>query len=117
MKIQDQVPEIKRFLRATKDGFEKITEQDGKEFTMSFAIALAKPVQDASASFVKSYLESLLKAISAFPQSDFLAVQIDILDQASFEHQLVKETRDAYETSKNLEAPAKKDLKAVGTPE
>jgi hypothetical protein len=111
VKIQEKIPEIKRFLRAAKDGFEKVAVDDGKQYTVSFALALAKPVQDASASFVKSYLESIQKAISAFPQSDILAVQVDIIDQDSFEHKLVKETRDAFETSQKLEAPlSKKDL-------
>ena len=83
--------------------------EDGKQYTLAFALALAKPIEGASASFVKSYLESVLKAISSFPQSDTFAVQVDIVDEDSFEQKLVKETRSAFETSKKIQAISPQD--------
>lgn len=115
MRIQETLPEIKRFLRATKDAFESQTE-DNKEsaagYSLTFAVALAKPIEAANVPIIKSYLENLLRAVSAFPTSETLVVDINIIDQGSFEHKIVDNTRTNYETSQALESG--KTLKAVG---
>lgn len=123
MQFKEKNIELKRFIRATKDAFENNVAVKGESergYVMTFAVSLVapqlaqgQPLEGVNASVIKSYLETILKAVSAFSSSEVLSAQLDIADAASFDQLLVEETRKNYEASQKLEGKVPPTLSAV----
>ena len=105
MRIQETVSEIRRFVRATKDGFSKLVSgQSGNEFVVNYGLTISTtPINDSE---VKSLLEAIDRSIATFSNDGKLSVQLDINHQNGFDGNLLKEVRSGYEASKKIESEA-----------
>ncbi len=105
MRIQQPVREIKRFIRATKDAFDKVVASEtGNEYALTYSVKIqTTPIV---ASEIKSLLEAIDKSISAFDNDGAVEVSLDINHQNGFDGKLLNEVRGNYEASKKLEEAA-----------
>lgn len=105
MRIQETVTEVKRFLRATQDSFDSLTEgKDGDTYAVTYGLTLQTDA--ISSSEIKSLLAAIDRSVSAFSGDGKISVQLDVNHQNGFDGQLLKGVRNGYEASKKIEAPA-----------
>lgn len=128
MNITEKVSEIKRAIRAHKDAWEGSDADNlalAEGLSIAFSIKTARPIQNLNISLLKSYMESLSKAVSAFSSTEFLSLEFDVKSHnaqieglakeakekveeiqapiTEFYNKIMKDTRENFEASQKLE--------------
>jgi hypothetical protein len=115
MKASVSKEDALRFIRALHRSIEEVSDANpGKTYNMGLAIALEEPLIGQSGPEIKSWISKLETMLSQFTESNKIAISVDVLECGGIDAQILTKTKEAYDSSKALQAPKPSLVSADG---